>query len=506
MAEYDVFLSYNSADQGTVEIIAHRLREEANLRPFLDRWHLVPGEPWQEAIEEALEESEAVAMFVGPSGVSPWHNEEMRAGLDRAVRGRDDVRVIPVLLPGADPEALPLFLSGRTYVDFCPGLDDADAFDRLAAGILGQPPERAEPFTLPYEPAPYPGLLPFTAQRADFFFGRTAQRDRLLDRVRKSPFVAVVGASGSGKSSLVLAGLLPALAQGWHALTLVPGARPLRALADQLATLGPPEGRLRLADDLESRLTKRSDGLSTAASTLLADRPEVATLLIVVDQFEELFAQMAGSPKEIRRQQRQFIVNLVDAVRTLDGRVRVVLTLRADFVRHCLDFADLRALLEPNQLLLGAMGEDALREAIVKPAQVVGAMFEKGLVGRLIDDMRDQPAALPLLGFTLAQLWQRRHGVWLTHAAYEEIGGVSGAIDQRADAVYDRLSETPGAQSFRPAGGSGRRSQRHPEAGEPQRTESGWRGIGGGGGTHWYPLTQRRATCCDGCRDGRTGS
>jgi photosystem II stability/assembly factor-like uncharacterized protein len=129
-------------------------------------------------------------------------------------------------------------------------------------------------------------------------------------------------------------------------------------------------------------------------------------------------------------------------VNTSRGQIRVVLTLRADFVKHCLDFPDLCALLEANQLLLGPMGEDALREAIAKPAQAVGAMFEKGLVARLVNDMRDQLAALPLLQFALAQSWQRRHGVWLTHAAYEDIGGVSGAIDQRAEEVYTRLNES----------------------------------------------------------------
>lgn len=440
--QYDVFLSHNGDDKAAVEIIAHRLREEAKLRPFLDKWHLIPGKSWQEAIEEALEQSETVAVFVGPSGISPWHNEEMRAALDTAVRTHDEYRVIPVLLPGASEDALTGFLARRIWVDFRSGLDDADAFDRLVAGVLGQPPEEAGAFALPDEPVPYPGLLPFTARQANFFFGRTEERDRLLTWVRRSPFVAVVGASGSGKSSLVLAGLLPALDKNWHALTLMPGARPLRALADQLAMLVPSKSCLHLADDLEARLADRADGLCTAVSTLWAGRPEATTLLIVVDQFEELFTQVAGTPKEVRQEQRQFIANLVEAVRTFRGRVRVVLTLRADFFRHCLDFPNLRIWLETNQFLLGPLGEDALREAVVKPAQVVGAMFEKGLVSRLIDDMRDQPAALPLMGFALAQLWQQRHGVWLTHAAYETIGGVSGAIDQRADAVYDQLSGT----------------------------------------------------------------
>ncbi len=448
--KYDVFLSYNRADKNEVELIAQYLRQEAKLNPFLDRWHLVPGEPWQGGIEEALEQSETMAVFFGSSGISPWHNEAMRAGLDRAVSSRDDVRLIPVLLPGADPTTLPSFVTHRTGpdfrtgVDFRSGLDDATAFARLVAGILGQPTEQAGAFTLPDEPAPYPGLLAFTNQQADLFFGRSNECQKLSARVSRSPFVAIVGASGSGKSSLVLAGLLPQLEQGWQALAMVPGGRPLRTLAEKLSTLVQPVSpgdHLHLVDQLTARLAEQADGLSTALSTFLTNQPDVSTLLIVVDQFEELFTQVSGEPTEVHRQQQQFIANLVDVVHTFDGRVRLVLTLRADFVRHCLDFTKLRPLLETNQLLLGPMGEDALREAIVKPAQAVGAMFEKGLVARLMAEMRDQPAALPLMQFAMAQLWQRRQGPWLTHAAYEAIGGISGAIDQRADTIYEQLSE-----------------------------------------------------------------
>jgi CheY-like chemotaxis protein len=137
--KYDVFLSHNSADRIAVEFIAHRLRQ-AGLHPFLDKWHLVPGERWQEALEEALGQSASVAVFFGPSGVSPWHNEELRAALDQAMRVREGYRVIPVLLPGADEAAIGRFLARRTWVDFRPGLDDAEAFRRLLAGINGQAP------------------------------------------------------------------------------------------------------------------------------------------------------------------------------------------------------------------------------------------------------------------------------------------------------------------------------------------------------------------------------
>ena len=123
---YDVFLSHRSPDKPMVERLAEKLVEEAQLSPFLDRWHLIPGEPWQESLEQALNRSRCVAVFVGPSGVNSWENEEMRAALSRRVQ-ENSFRVIPVLLPGADQEAkdkLPSFLLRFTWVDFSAGIDD----------------------------------------------------------------------------------------------------------------------------------------------------------------------------------------------------------------------------------------------------------------------------------------------------------------------------------------------------------------------------------------------
>ncbi|SBT06493.1 Methyltransferase type 11 [Candidatus Accumulibacter aalborgensis] len=128
-----------------VERLADKLVEEAQLNPFLDRWHLIPGEPWQESLEEALNRSRCVAVFVGPSGVNSWENEEMRAALSRRVQ-ENRFRVIPVLLPGADQEArdkLPSFLLRFTWVDLTAGIDDPVAFSRLVAGIRGQAPGRS---------------------------------------------------------------------------------------------------------------------------------------------------------------------------------------------------------------------------------------------------------------------------------------------------------------------------------------------------------------------------
>src|SRR2546423_3375059 len=141
---YDVFLSHNSQDKPAVEALARRLEDEAKLKPWLDKWNLIPGAPWQEAIEHALDASRTCAVFIGPSGIGTWENEEMRSALDTRVTPTG-FRVVPVLLQGASmPERgkLPRFLSRLTWVDFRAGLDDGEAFRRLVAGIRGVAPGR----------------------------------------------------------------------------------------------------------------------------------------------------------------------------------------------------------------------------------------------------------------------------------------------------------------------------------------------------------------------------
>lgn len=444
MTKYDVFLSHNGADKAAVELLAHQLREQVGLNPFLDKWHLVPGKPWQEALEVALGESATVAVFIGPSGVSPWHNEEMRSALDEAVRTRDEYRVIPVLLPGASEEAMVRFMSRRTWVDFRSGLDDAEAFERLVAGIKGEAVAGGS-YTLPDEPAPYRGLLRFEETQARFFFGREADGQTLINKLSKNTFVAVIGASGSGKSSLVRAGLIPQLkksaisgSDAWPVLVFTPGSHPIQALAEQLATFVPQSDRLKLVDDLTARLSKRFDGLRTAVRALLPN--ELQPIFLFIDQFEELFTLCQEQNEICRQQAEQFVANLMDAVKSGDGCIRVLITLRADFLDRCLTIANLRDLLQDRQFLLGALDEASLREAIVRPAQVVDAFFEKGLVNTILHDVGVEPGNLPLLQHALYELWLARRGPWLTLDAYEASGGVKGSLQRRAQATYDALS------------------------------------------------------------------
>lgn len=196
MNVHDVFLSHNSTDKPAVETLARKL-VEIGLQPWLDKWNLIPGEPWQEELEEALDACQTVAVFLGPTGISPWENEEMRSALEERVHDKTR-RVIPVLLPGApDPRdrPLPRFLRRMTWVDFRSGLDDETAFERLVAGIRGVAPGpgRGRVFSVPAETAAAsePGST-VIGERASLK-RQLAQHTRNLNQLREQAAIYAAG-------------------------------------------------------------------------------------------------------------------------------------------------------------------------------------------------------------------------------------------------------------------------------------------------------------------------
>ncbi|MCP4284684.1 MAG: TIR domain-containing protein [Gammaproteobacteria bacterium] len=446
MSKFDVFLSYNRDDKDAVNILHDRLRQQG-INPFLDNWNLIPGDPRQEGLEQALASSVTVAVFVGPSGIQQWNNAQMRVAIENAVRTRDEYRVIPVLLPEASEDSMDGFLGLRVWVDFRPGLDDTEAIERLVAGIKGEVIVGGA-YTLPDEPTPYRGLLRFEEEQSRFFFGREQDCRELVEKLNHNNFVAIVGASGSGKSSLVRAGLIPVLKKGglpdsrhWRYLICTPGRQPVGNLAIELTKLAKPPYRPKLLEELPDFLATSTDRLHKAALSLLGQNDR--SLLLVVDQFEELFTMCP--PKEIgedtcRNQAEHFVATLADAAQHSDGRIRVVIVLRGDFMDRCLSIATLRDLLQNRQLLLGPLSKASLREAIARPAKEVGAYFEKELVSTILRDVSTQPGALPLLQHVLYELWRAREGPWLTYQAYRTSGGVSGALQRRAQATYNALT------------------------------------------------------------------
>jgi WD40 repeat protein/DNA-binding SARP family transcriptional activator len=279
---------------------------------------------------------------------------------------------------------------------------------------------------------PYKGLRPFLEPDAPDFRGRESLVRGLIDRLADTRLLALVGASGSGKSSAVRAGLVPAVRSGavpgsrrWFVAEMLPGGDPFGELAEALVRLAPaaPPGGL-----------EREDGLVAAAAWLLPD--DDSELLLVIDQFEELFTLVEDDERRAA-----FMAALSAVATDPRSRVRVVLTLRADFLDRPLADRGFAGVLRAGTELILPLSADELERAISGPARSAGVSVDGGLLAELVSDVAGQPGALPLLQFTLADLFDRRDDGALTVAAYRELGGVAGAVARGAEEVYDVLGE-----------------------------------------------------------------
>ncbi|MFI6287300.1 hypothetical protein ACIBCM_21555 [Streptomyces sp. NPDC051018] len=297
----------------------------------------------------------------------------------------------PTLSAAASGERMPSLAVTLAYVAACGG-DERDAAEwerrwREASEDGGPAPDDG--------PGPYPGLARYGPEDGDHYFGRDDLIAELLDLTRRRPFAALVGASGSGKSSLLRAGLVPAVRRRED------GDRPS---VIRILTPGPTPAR-----------THKE--LFTGGA------------LILVDQFEEVFT-LCDDPEE-----RAAFTDLM-----LDGGARVVLAVRADFYGRCAEQPALVRALKDSVLLVGRMSREQLREAVVGPAGAERLVVERGLTARVVDDIADEPGGLPLLSHALREVWRRRRGRTLTEEAYEAIGGVQGAIAHTAEQVFAALT------------------------------------------------------------------
>ena len=289
---------------------------------------------------------------------------------------------------------------------------------------------------------PYPGLGPFHEDDAALFFGRERLIQDVVQRLSDTAALVITGPSGSGKSSLVQAGLLPALKGGalassprWRYATLTPGRSPLLALGRALTRL---TGSLDAQTDLIDQAFTDPARLTRWLQTHLADDPEQKAVL-VVDQFEELFTQTPAEPER-----RAFIAQLCTAVDQARESLRLVLTLRSDFIGACARYPALNALLSQALVQVGALSPDEMLRAIAAPALQVGLRLDPELIARLIYDGQDEPGALPLLQFALRDLFEAErdaNGVpALTLAGYVRRGGLHQALRRHADSVYATLT------------------------------------------------------------------
>lgn len=323
------------------------------------------------------------------------------------------------------------------------------------SAIISKTPEKPEV-------CPFRGLECFEEEHADFFFGREELTHQLVERLCTSPFVTVLGASGSGKSSLVRAGLMHELRRGhrlagsdrWRLKLITPGENPLRSLASAFVDPGAPE--IERAEQIQraeiflqsggtglARLVRASLPSSSTASPVStlpsgAVRPRV---VLIIDQFEEVFTLCCGSQAEAMR--RQFFQCLTGALAQAEDCFSIVVVLRADFFGKCLHYEGLAAQIKRQIFKVLPMSYEQIKNTIVRPAKRAGLICEPNLVYTMLLDVIGAPGELPLLQYTLRELWERRErspeGSLLTLNAYTELGGVRGTLQKRATEIYNSL-------------------------------------------------------------------
>ncbi|MBB5958200.1 WD40 repeat protein [Saccharothrix tamanrassetensis] len=308
---------------------------------------------------------------------------------------------------------LPTLAVTLAYVRGCGG--DVGEWERRWHEVAAELAEDAHHASDGQEP-PYAGLASFQPEDTDRFFGRERLVEDLLARLSTRRLVALFGASGAGKSSVLRAGLIPRLPAGWHVVLFTPGAHPVEELGFVTGcSSGVPDAR-----DLRLLVRQR-----------LAGGPDDAEVVIVVDQFEEVFT-LCRDPAERAR----FVDLLVAAAVEEHGRCRVVLGVRADFYAHCTNYPRLVDLFRDAQIPVCPMTTDELRSAIVRPAVAAGCTVESALLAKLVVDAHGQVGVLPLLSHALLETWRRRRGNTLTLNGFHAAGGIDGALAQTAESVY----------------------------------------------------------------------
>ncbi len=290
---------------------------------------------------------------------------------------------------------------------------------------------------------PYKGLeyFDFNDEDPKYFYGREKLTDKLLDRVRQNNFLAILGASGSGKSSVLRAGLLHQLklgrkladSQDWKIKIMLPGEHPLQNLA--LYWLSPDLSNAERAtqlDQIESLLKQGGEGLRKLVQASTANR-----VILVVDQFEEAFTFCQDLAER-----EAFFKSLLEALEQTDNKLCLILAMRIDFFGKCVEreYNGLGQKIQANLITIPPMKQEELRQAIIKPAEKVKLSLESGLAEEILRDIEGSPGSLPLLQDTLTELWKRRKDNQLKFTAYSQLGGIGGTLNQRATKFYKSLT------------------------------------------------------------------
>ena len=366
---------------------------------------------------DTADENESIAMLVEQFDFQglmivyghceqPWAKQQMRACREILLKKKQRAPVCAVYLgPPDEKPSLGISLPKVTHVSY-------RDLSTIATFLRAVHAKRIRCMTIP---SPYPGLRPFQQEESHLFFGREAQIEDMLARLEDRRFLAVVGTSGCGKSSLVRAGLIPALEQGflsdalphWCMAVMRPGSAPFDNLTTTLlseAVLGRERQRASQAAAL-LQATLRRGPLGLVEAVAESHLPEGTNLLLVVDQFEELF-RYRKQTKNINDADA-FVSLLLASAQSGQSAVPiyVVITMRSDFIGDCALFTDLPETINDSQFLTPRLTRDQYRDAIVEPALVAGGQLTDALVNRLLNDLRGEPDQLPVLQHALMRMW-----------------------------------------------------------------------------------------------------
>lgn len=402
---------------------------------WVDFRQIHAGEMWEKEIYRGLERSQIVVLCLSPDAVaSEWVQREV------TIAREQEKFILPVMAVDAIDDLQRTenmrWLLQVQYIDF--EADYESAFPDLLRALPGK--RRIGPYDSVNAadiPNPFKGLEAFQQTDAAFFFGRETLIDKSLERLkadRDVRFLAIVGGSGTGKSSLVRAGVLPAIRDGrlphsesWRLALLTPGDRPISALANRLS----PLIENMTAADVDALLRQNPRAFNDLVENILRDTPPEVHIVLVVDQFEEVFTRASDTEAE------NFLRIIQHAVTYPDGRAHVLITMRSDFFDRLSRYPGLAELFEQeNMVIVTEMTPDELLRTIEGPAQAVGMTYDRGLPQRILEEVRRQPGSLPLLQYALKELFQRREGLRLTTRAYDEIGGVRQALAGHAEVIY----------------------------------------------------------------------
>jgi len=300
---------------------------------------------------------------------------------------------------------------------------------------------------------PFPGLRPFTPEERDLFFGREGQSEEVLKKLINNRFVTVIGASGSGKSSLVYCGVIPRLADSagedikkWQVLTMRPGNDPMGSLVSVLASNIPALKQKELDRIIIDGVIRKNDrGLIEAVNKLKIDKD--GKTLIIIDQFEEVFRyKSAAHPDVSKADNRYFMDLLVNAVKDPSSGISIVMTMRSDYIGDCAHFQGLTELINGSNYLIPHMVEDDYRKAITGPVEYAGTSIDNELVDLLISEIGERTDQLPVLQHSLMRTWENWQSMNMPNkpisvSNYNAIGRMSEAMSRHADEAFEELDE-----------------------------------------------------------------